>query len=178
MAPPSIAVVTGAGSGVGRGVVLDLARHGWQVALLGRRPAALQTTLDLAGLDASPLAAYPVDIRQPDAVRAVARQILDRFGAVDALGLAGLAQSVNAEERARGIRACAIFPGDINTPLLDKRPAPPDLAARARMLRPEDVAACVRFCLELPPPRDRRGTRGPPPGGLARRSRFRRPLSA
>jgi NAD(P)-dependent dehydrogenase (short-subunit alcohol dehydrogenase family) len=226
MAPLSTAVVTGAGSGVGRAVVLDLARRGWQVALLGRRPAALQTTLDLAGLDASLLAAYPVDIRRPNAVRAVARLILDRFGAVDALvnaagtncpnraldcladadyhelidtnlhgayyctqaflphmrqraagtlvyivsdagklaspkagpayvmskfGLAGLAQSVNAEERARGIRACAIFPGDIDTPLLDKRPAPPDLAARARMLRPEDVAACVRFCLELPP---------------------------
>lgn len=65
-------------------------------------------------------------------------------------GLAGLTQSINAEERARGVRACAIFPGDIDTPLLEKRPQPPDAAARARMLRAQDVAACVVFCIELP----------------------------
>ena len=41
-------------------------------------------------------------------------------------GMVGLTQSINAEERGRGIRACAILPGDIDTPLLDKRPAPPD----------------------------------------------------
>ncbi|MCS7089950.1 MAG: SDR family oxidoreductase [Verrucomicrobiota bacterium] len=65
-------------------------------------------------------------------------------------GLAGLTQSINVEERANGIRACAIFPGDINTPLLDKRPNPPPPEARARMLHPEDVAACVLFCAEQP----------------------------
>lgn len=65
-------------------------------------------------------------------------------------GLAGLTQSINAEERAAGIRACAIFPGDIDTPLLDKRPQPPDARARATMLRPEDVAECVLFCISLP----------------------------
>jgi NADP-dependent 3-hydroxy acid dehydrogenase YdfG len=66
-------------------------------------------------------------------------------------GLAGLTQSINAEERANGIRACAVFPGDIDTPLLDKRPAPPNAAARARMLRPEDVAACALLAISLPP---------------------------
>jgi NAD(P)-dependent dehydrogenase (short-subunit alcohol dehydrogenase family) len=66
-------------------------------------------------------------------------------------GLAGLTQSINAVERARGIRACAIFPGDIDTPLLDKRPQPPDAEARARMLKPEDVAACALLCINLPP---------------------------
>ena len=65
-------------------------------------------------------------------------------------GLAGLTQSINAEERAAGIRACAIFPGDIDTPLLDKRPQPPDARSRATMLRPEDVAECVMFCVNLP----------------------------
>jgi len=65
-------------------------------------------------------------------------------------GLAGLTQSINAEERGHGIRACAIFPGDINTPLLDKRPTPPDAAARAKMMRAEDVADCAGFCLNLP----------------------------
>lgn len=66
-------------------------------------------------------------------------------------GMAGLTQAINAEERPRGIRACAIFPGDIDTPLLDKRPLVPDAAARARMMQPEDIAACVVLCLQLPP---------------------------
>ena len=66
-------------------------------------------------------------------------------------GLAGLTQSINAEERAHGVRACAIFPGDIDTPLLNKRPAPPDEAARAKMMRPEDVAECALLCIHLPP---------------------------
>lgn len=65
-------------------------------------------------------------------------------------GLAGLTQSINAEERGRGIRACAIFPGDIDTPLLDKRPVVPDADARSRMMRPEDVAECVCHCIRLP----------------------------
>jgi NADP-dependent 3-hydroxy acid dehydrogenase YdfG len=70
--------------------------------------------------------------------------------AMSKFGMAGLTQSINAEERANGIRACAIFPGDIDTPLLDKRPAPPDAAARAKMLRAEDVADCALFCINLP----------------------------
>jgi NAD(P)-dependent dehydrogenase (short-subunit alcohol dehydrogenase family) len=65
-------------------------------------------------------------------------------------GLAGLTQSINAEERANGVRACAIFPGDIDTPLLDKRPAPPPLDARKNMLRSEDVAECALLAINLP----------------------------
>jgi NAD(P)-dependent dehydrogenase (short-subunit alcohol dehydrogenase family) len=71
--------------------------------------------------------------------------------AMSKFGLTGLTQSINAEERANGIRACAIFPGDIDTPLLDRRPEPPNAAARARMLRPEDVAACALLVINLPP---------------------------
>ena len=66
-------------------------------------------------------------------------------------GLLGLTQAINCEERANGIRACALLPGDIDTPLLDKRPSPPPAEARARMLRPDDVAACVLFVVDLPP---------------------------
>lgn len=65
-------------------------------------------------------------------------------------GLAGLTQSINAEERGNGIRACAIFPGDIDTPLLDKRPSPPPAEARARMMRAEDIAQCVMLAINLP----------------------------
>ena len=62
-----------------------------------------------------------------------------------------ISQAINAEERANGVRACALLPGDIDTPLLDKRPSPPPAEARAKMLKPEDVAACVLFAINLPP---------------------------
>jgi NADP-dependent 3-hydroxy acid dehydrogenase YdfG len=65
-------------------------------------------------------------------------------------GLAGLTETINAEERERGIRACAIFPGDVATPLLDLRPSPPSAEARQAMLQPEDVAACVMLAINLP----------------------------
>ena len=65
-------------------------------------------------------------------------------------GMRGLTQAINAEEQSNGIRACAIFPGDINTPLLDRRPAPPSTEARQKMLQGEDLAACVALVAQLP----------------------------
>ena len=65
-------------------------------------------------------------------------------------GLMGLTQQINVEERAHGVRACSICPRDINTPLLDKRPQPPTPEARARMLQPDDLAACVWLVATLP----------------------------
>jgi len=65
--------------------------------------------------------------------------------------LRGLTQQINAEERGHGVRACSICPRDINTPLLDKRPEPPAPDVRARMLQPEDLAACVWLVATLPP---------------------------
>jgi len=70
--------------------------------------------------------------------------------AASKFGLRGLNQAINAEERGNGIRACAIFPGDIDTPLLEKRPAPPSAEQRALMLQPEDVAKCAMFMIEMP----------------------------
>ena len=70
---------------------------------------------------------------------------------ISKFGLAGLTQSINAEEKGNGVRACAIFPGDIDTPLLDRRPNPPPPEARQNMLRPEDIAACALLAINLPP---------------------------
>jgi NAD(P)-dependent dehydrogenase (short-subunit alcohol dehydrogenase family) len=64
--------------------------------------------------------------------------------------VSGLTQSINCEEQKNGIRATAIYPGDINTPLLDKRPSPPPMEARLNMLTAEDVAACALLAIELP----------------------------
>jgi NADP-dependent 3-hydroxy acid dehydrogenase YdfG len=69
---------------------------------------------------------------------------------ISKFGMAGLTSAINAEERSRGVRACAIFPGDIDTPILSKRPVVPDAAARAKMMQPEDIAECVLLAINLP----------------------------
>jgi NAD(P)-dependent dehydrogenase (short-subunit alcohol dehydrogenase family) len=65
--------------------------------------------------------------------------------------LIAMSDSLNAEEGIYGIRSIAICPGEVETPILDTRPEPPDAAARALMLQPEDVAAACLFCASLPP---------------------------
>lgn len=219
------AVVTGAGSGVGQAVALQLVKEGWNVGLIGRRPEALQETIRLAG-DAGPrMLATPCDVADAEAVAGACAAIEQRFGTPSVLvaaaggniprrgwdvlgvedyrclidanlngvfncvhallpgmrgagggtivaivsdaglqasakagaayvaskfGLRGLCQSINCEERAHGIRCTAILPGDINTPILDKRPVPPSSEARQKMLQPEDVTACVMLAINLP----------------------------
>lgn len=219
------AVITGAGSGVGRALALALLQKGWKVALVGRRPEALSETVQLAGDAGARCLAWPCDVGDPVAVDHMGKGVLAAFEQVDVLvnaagtnapnralavlsekdylsmmntnlngayycvqaflpqmrqrrsgtivnivsdagksaspkagpayvmskfGLAGLTQSINAEERANGVRACAVFPGDIDTPLLERRPQPPDAAARACMLRADDVAECALLCILMP----------------------------
>ena len=224
--PSRAAVITGAGSGVGRAVALKLAAEGWRAALVGRRADALNETIALAGAaGAKQLAAFACDVGDARAVQKMSAEVIARFQAVDAVvaaagtntprrswselsgekyhellagnlhgafhcvqaflpamrerragtfvfinseaglkaspkagvgyvaakfGLAGLAQSLNAEERPNGIRACSIFPGDIDTPILNNRPVPPTAEQRAKMMQPEDIAACVWLALALP----------------------------
>jgi NAD(P)-dependent dehydrogenase (short-subunit alcohol dehydrogenase family) len=81
----------------------------------------------------------------------VARDLAGAAYVSSKFGLRGLTQQINAEERGNGIRACSICPRDINTPLLDKRPQPPPPDVRARMLQPDDLAACVWLVATLPP---------------------------
>ena len=58
--------------------------------------------------------------------------------------------SLNAEEGINGIRAVCINPGEVETPIMDKRPQPPSAAARQLMIQPADIAAAVVFCATLP----------------------------
>jgi len=217
-----VAVVTGAGSGVGRAVARALAAAGWDVACLGRREETLRET---ASANAQHLAAFVCDVSDARQVERAFDAVRARFGAIHLLvnaagtnvprrgldvlsnddyleligtnlngaffcaqavlpemrargrgtivnivsdagltanakagpayvaskfGLTGLTQAINAEERGHGIRCCAISPGDINTPILDRRPSPPPADARQRMLQPEDIAACVMLAVTLP----------------------------
>jgi NAD(P)-dependent dehydrogenase (short-subunit alcohol dehydrogenase family) len=225
MSANKTAVVTGAGSGVGRAVALALAKRDWRVALLGRRAEMLDETIQKAGDRGALLSAYPCDIGDNKEVELMAKRVLSDFKEVEVLvnaagtnaprrslevlsladyhrmldtnlngayyciqaflpgmrqrgsgtiinviseagrqaspkagvayviskfGLTGLTQAINAEERSNGIRACAIFPGDIDTPILDKRPVPPPPEARKKMLHAEDVAECALLAIDLP----------------------------
>ena len=219
------AVITGAGSGVGRATAVALASQGWSVALVGRREGVLLETAGIAGEHGGKVLVCPCDIGDSAAVAAMGKRVLAEFGEVEVLvnaagtnapkralevlslddyndmmnanlngayycvqaflpgmrargsgtivnvisdagkaaspkagpayvmskfGLAGLTQSINAEERGRGVRGIAIFPGDIDTPLLQKRPVVPDAASLAKMMRPEDVADCCVFAINMP----------------------------
>jgi NAD(P)-dependent dehydrogenase (short-subunit alcohol dehydrogenase family) len=219
-----VAVVAGAGSGVGRAVVFGLASRGYRIALIGRRRESLEQTIALAQ-SRQALLAVPCDVSDPAQVHAMVQTVSDGLGqpavfvnsaginvsrralselSVDdyrkiidvnlngafycvhellpmmrsagegtivnvvsdaglwanrisgaayvasKFGLTGLTATINAEDRRNGIRACAVFPGEINTPLLDQRPSPPPDEARERMLQAEDVAACVMLAIDLP----------------------------
>ncbi|HTL29545.1 MAG TPA: SDR family oxidoreductase [Tepidisphaeraceae bacterium] len=221
-----VAVVTGAGSGVGQAIAKQLAALGWSVALIGRHEKTLNETINLSPEGADRMRAFSCDVGDASAVKKMARDALAAFGTVDVLvnsagtnvakraladlseedfdhvvkvnlngafycvheflptmrakksgtivnivsdaglrsnkvsgiayiaskfGLTGLTDTINVEERANGIRATAIFPGEINTPLLDRRPAPPPVEARQKMLQPEDVAAAALLAITLPP---------------------------
>jgi NADP-dependent 3-hydroxy acid dehydrogenase YdfG len=220
-----VALVTGAGSGVGRATAIKLARQDWTVVLIGRTESTLQETAELSGSKDRCMIAL-LKIGDLQGTKRVAAEVLGRFQRIDLLvnaagtnvpnrslevlsmadyhemidsnlngafylvqavlpamrkqksgsivnivsdagrqaspkagpgyvvskfGMVGLTQAINAEERGNGVRACAILPGDIDTPLLDKRPSPPPPEARAKMLQSDDVADCVLLAVNLPP---------------------------
>ena len=219
-----IAIVTGAGSGVGRATAIQLVAQGWEVVLIGRQESTLQETARQTA-DPARCKIAPLIIGDLEATKALAATLLAEYPHVDLLvnaagtnvpqrsleilsmedyhemmnsnlngafylaqaflpamrrqksgtivnivseagrqaspkagpgyviskfGMTGLTQAINAEERANGIRACSLFPGDIATPILDKRPAPPSAEARAKMMMPEDIADCVMLVVNLP----------------------------
>jgi NAD(P)-dependent dehydrogenase (short-subunit alcohol dehydrogenase family) len=81
---PRTAVVTGAGSGIGRAVALALLAEGWHVALAGRRADALAETATLAGADDRAFV-VPTDVTQPEAVRALFERVSAAWGRLDLL---------------------------------------------------------------------------------------------
>ncbi|MCE3000929.1 MAG: SDR family oxidoreductase [Betaproteobacteria bacterium] len=80
-----IAVITGAGSGIGKATALAFLRDGWSVALVGRRADALDAALDEAGPDASRGLAVPADVGNPESVAKLFTAVEHRFGRIDML---------------------------------------------------------------------------------------------
>ena len=70
---------------------------------------------------------------------------------VSKFATAAIGTFVNLEESGNGIKVTNIYPGETNTPIVDKRPSPPPPEKRAQMLQPEDIAACVIAVAKLPP---------------------------
>jgi NAD(P)-dependent dehydrogenase (short-subunit alcohol dehydrogenase family) len=80
-----IALVTGAGSGIGRASALALHESGFEIVLVGRRAEALEQTRALAARSDRELVAIPTDITDPQEVRALFDEIERRYGRLDLL---------------------------------------------------------------------------------------------
>ncbi|MEZ6124225.1 MAG: SDR family oxidoreductase [Planctomycetaceae bacterium] len=220
-----VAIVTGAGTGIGRAAAKMLAAEGARVVLVGRRAEHLQTVADEIAAQGGQSLCCPADLMDSEAVGRVAEFTLKNCGQIDILvnnagfsskirsvkyvqpheweavfkinveavyrltqaclphmlerkrgtiittssmaalkpGVLGgspysaakaaslnFSHGLNSELRSSGIRATAILPAEVDTPILDGRPAPPDAEARKTMMQPEDVAACIHLAATLP----------------------------
>ena len=220
------AIVTGAGSGIGRAITLCFAQEGARVVAVGRNQKKLEDTRFASGEAAQRVLPRSADVSDRDAVRALVQWAEQQFGPTNILvnnaainvkrrwldelttedfesivdvalkgafyclhevlpgmrsrgdgliinvssiaglrankisgasyiaakfGLSGLSRGVGLEEGPRGIRSCVIYPGEVDTPLLEDRPQVPPPEARKKMLQPEDLAAAALFVAALPP---------------------------
>lgn len=80
-----IALVTGAGSGIGRAVSRTLLTQGYSVVLAGRRLEPMQETVELAGVDSTRALCVPTDVGKPEQVKNLFAQVEQTFGRLDLL---------------------------------------------------------------------------------------------
>jgi len=80
-----VAIVTGAGTGVGKQTTLALLNAGYSVALAGRRTEPLETTVAAAGVEASRALVVPTDVGDPESVRSLFTRTKEAFGRLDLL---------------------------------------------------------------------------------------------
>lgn len=220
------AVITGAGSGIGRGIAQALDAIGVRLALVGRDPAKLEDTKFSLTQSGGQALVAPCDVADRGQVKEMVEVVLEELGVIDVLvcnagtnvrhrgldvltpedwdtmiatnltgafnlvhyvlpsmrqrqsglvvqidsvsgkrastlggagysaskfGQAALGLCIGREEGAKGIRSTVIYPGEVNTPILDRRPVPVGAERREAILQPADVGAAVRFVVELHP---------------------------
>lgn len=221
-----VAWVTGAGTGIGMGGAIDLAKAGATVVLSGRRIEPLREVATTIASEGGTAVIKQLDVADRAAVYGAVEEIEKEHGRIDVLvnsaginirnrnwhnlddddwdrvididlngafycckavvplmrkqggglilnisSMAGkrvstvtgpaytaakhamnaFNESINVENCIYGIRACAICPGEVATPILDQRPVPVSAEDRAKMVQSEDMGRIVRFLAELPP---------------------------
>jgi NAD(P)-dependent dehydrogenase (short-subunit alcohol dehydrogenase family) len=80
-----VAIITGAGSGVGRAVAIAFLKDGYRTVLAGRRADALEETITLSGVPAGQALAVPTDVTNQDSVKALFAATKAKFGRLDVL---------------------------------------------------------------------------------------------
>ncbi len=142
-------LVASAGTNIGKRFWKNVTPEGWSQVI----------DVDLSGVTYSILAVLPSMRAHKEGTVIIISSWAGRFPAYLAgpaynaakSALLALGQSFNMEEGPNGLRATVIMPGEVATPLLGKRPAPPSKEETERMLQPEDLGATIRFIAELPP---------------------------
>jgi len=80
-----VAIITGAGSGVGRSVAIAFLKDGYRTVLAGRRADALEETISLSGVDKARALAVPTDVTEKASVAALFAETKQAFGRLDVL---------------------------------------------------------------------------------------------
>ena len=80
-----VALITGAGSGIGRAVAIGFLRAGYTVALVGRRAEPLEETVARSTVDRARALVVPTDVSRPEAVRALFDRVVTETGRLDVL---------------------------------------------------------------------------------------------
>lgn len=220
-----VAIITGAGTGIGRAAATMFAAEGARLVVVGRRIEPLESLVAEIKSTGGEAVAHAADLCVGDAAAAVADFALQAYGQIDILvnnagfsskirsiqwvqpnewesvfrvnvdavyrltqaclphmlsrrqgtvittssmaaltpGVLGgapysaakaaslnLMRGLSSELRSQGIRATTIIPGEVDTPILEGRPAPPSDEARSTMMQPEDVAQAILLCAAMP----------------------------
>ena len=220
-----VCIITGGGSGIGRGAALTMAEEGATVVIIGRTVPKLESVKDEVSAAGGTAVSYALDVADYDAVEQMVMDVLNQFGRIDVLvnnaghsshhrrilntppeemrsvidsnligtfyctkavvpamleaksgtiinisslaavtpgpfsgfaygaakaGVINFTEFLNADLRNTGIRASVVVPGEVATPILDKRPIPPDADARAMMVDVDETSAAILLIATLP----------------------------
>ena len=222
-----VCIITGGGSGIGRGAALTMAEEGATVVIIGRtasKLASVEAEIAITQVSGTTVS-YTLDVSDYNAVEAMVADVLEKFGQIDVLvnnaghsshnrrllnttpeevrsvidsnligtffctqavvpamlkaksgtiinisslaavtpgpfsgfaygaakaGVINFTEFLNADLRNTGIRASVVVPGEVATPILDKRPIPPDTEARTLMVDVDETSAAILLIATLP----------------------------
>jgi NAD(P)-dependent dehydrogenase (short-subunit alcohol dehydrogenase family) len=142
-------LVTSAGTNVGKRSLKEVSIEGWDEVV----------AINLSGLFYCCKAVLPAMRAQKDGLIINISSWAGRYASTltgpaynaTKRAVIALSESINAEECIHGIRATSVLPGEVATPILEKRPVPPPQEDRERMLQAEDLGQTILYLASLPP---------------------------